>query len=250
MPDPQDLPSDLPQFPQFPTSSHPATPLLDPSSPIFSTTASAALSQIPVLRLETQYLYSPFEELASLPAPKLLEALLSRILVGGIGRLFFQRAEKQGRILWSQNGVLQSVLNGLNPMLLQGVLDELKHLFQLPPTPVLKTKQVEIERLYQQTRLLLRLQILPSVQGEEATLQVLRGAALKFRQQQQLSSLSQDAIKAALDLQRQIEEIRTRVDANAPAQDELVNVLPILRQIADKINSQLDDLSNILAERS
>jgi hypothetical protein len=37
---------------------------------------------------------------------------LGRVLIGGIGRLYFERQSEQGRILWSQDGVLQSVLEG------------------------------------------------------------------------------------------------------------------------------------------
>ena len=51
-----------------------------------------------------------------------------------------------------------------------------------------------MERLYENTHLLLRLRINPAPLGEEANLQVLRGAALKFYQKQQLSKLSLDAL--------------------------------------------------------
>jgi hypothetical protein len=211
--------------------------------------ADSAVS-ISELKIATQYLYSLPDELRALPPQHLLEAMLGRVLVGGIGRLFIQRSDRGGRILWSQNGVLQSVLGELPPMIVQGVLDELKQMFQLPPTPILKSKLVEMTCLYQQSRLLLRLQILPSAQGEEATLQVLRGAALKFRQRQKISGLSQDAFRMALDLQRTIAEIRTRVDMDAIGQSEMMAVLPSLIQLVEAIHVQLDDLNLDLADAS
>ena len=172
--------------------------------------AASQLSSLPVLEVQASHCSSPVEVLATLSPHQLLQELLGRILDGGIGRLYFERQQSQGRILWSQDGILKSVLESLGGPVFQGVIDELKRLTQLPLMPVEHPKQVEIERVYKQTHLLLRLRVMPGNYGEEATLQVLRGAALRFYQQQQLSVLNQDAMRLAEQLQRKVNEIRDR----------------------------------------
>jgi hypothetical protein len=77
-----------------------------------------------------------------------------------------------------------------------------------------QAKQVETECLYQKHRLLLRLRVMPGMHGEEATLQVLRGAALKFYQQQQLTHISRDALGASQELSYKVRELEQRLAAN------------------------------------
>ncbi|MCJ8281343.1 MAG: pilus assembly protein PilB, partial [Rivularia sp. ALOHA_DT_140] len=134
---------------------------------------------LPVLRLPLPESFSADEVLSMLPPKKLLNELLARVLAGGIGRLYLERQPYQGRILWSLNGIVQSVVEELPLSAFQGVLNELKRLSSLPMVTLTQAKQVETECLYQQQRLLLRLRVMPGMYGEEATLQVLRGAALR-----------------------------------------------------------------------
>lgn len=51
------------------------------------------------------------------------------------------------------------------------------------------------------------MRVTPGKYGEEATLQVLRGAALKFYKQQQLVSMGQEAMEFAQQLQSKINEL-------------------------------------------
>jgi len=197
---------------------------------------------LPVLTIAAKYLAEPIETLASLSPQDLLQELLGRILVDGIGRLYFERQQNHGRILWSQNGVLKSVLEQLPLGTLQGVIDALKVLTHLTLIPVQKPKQVEIERLYQNQRLLLRLRVMPGSHGEEATVQVLRGAALKFYQQQQLASLSRDALLIAQDLQRKVDEIRSRTRFYPIVTTEQLSILPALNQVLKSVEQQLEHL--------
>jgi type II secretory ATPase GspE/PulE/Tfp pilus assembly ATPase PilB-like protein len=206
--------------------------------PIAKTAKSEVLesSTLDVLDVQALYLASPVEVLATLPPQQLLPELLARVLEGGIGRLFFERQESHGKILWSQDGVLKSVLEGLNGNIFQGVIDELKRLTQLPLTPLEAPKQVEIERVYQQTHLLLRLRIMPGNYGEEATLQVLRGAALRFFQQQQLSNLNRDALRLAEQLQRKVNEIRDRTRL-APMPMDISALEKLLKSVDEQLEA-------------
>lgn len=207
-------------------------------SPLAKTTTSEVLetSTLDVLNVQASYLSSPVEVLATLPPQQLLPELLARVLEGGIGRLFFERQESQGKILWSQDGVLKSVLEGLDGDIFQGVIDELKCLTQLPLIPLDAPKQVEIERVYQKTHLLLRLRIMPGNYGEEATLQVLRGAALRFFQQQQLSNLNRDALRLAEQLQRKVNEIRDRTRL-APMPMDISALEKLLKSVDEQIEA-------------
>ncbi|MEG4114661.1 MULTISPECIES: hypothetical protein [unclassified Microcoleus] len=198
-------------------------------------------TQLSVLNVEALHLSSQVEVLATLPAPQLLQELLGRVLREGIGRLFFERHQSQGRILWSQDGVLKSMLEGIDIVLFQEVIDELKRLTDMPVCPVEQPKQVEVERIYQNTHLLLRLRVMTVGGKEEATLQVLRGAALRFYQQQQLSTLSRDALRLAEELQRKVNQIRDRTRLSPVPLEGLPALEQVIRNVDDQIEALLHE---------
>ncbi|WP_413160769.1 hypothetical protein ACL6C3_19855 [Capilliphycus salinus ALCB114379] len=140
--------------------------------------------------------------------------------------------------MWSQDGVLKSVLEDLEASQFQGVINELKRLLELPLIPVDKPKQAEIERLYRGTQILLRLRVTPGEHGEEANLQVLRGAALKFHQQHRMTLLSRDALKLAEQLEKKLTEIEKRSDSAPLPSDNL----PLLTQLLKTILRQVETL--------
>lgn len=219
----------------IPKEAPPATAL----TPVPNASPSAEL--LPPLEVKALYLSRPIDFLATLSPQQLLQELLGRVLMGGIGRLYFERQVDKGRILWSQDGVLQSVLENLSEPVFQSVIIELKRFVHFPLLPVIQPKQVEIERGYQQEGLLLRLRVMPGTHGEEATLQVLRGVALKFYQRQQLDKLSQDALKLAQQLQRKLYQIRDR-SRRYPMELE---VLPALNQLLRGVDKQLEALADL-----
>lgn len=243
-----------PEKPSPTTSNHshprqsqsPRTPKKTETPP-FQSAPPSPLS-LPILDVQAHYLSSPVEVLATLPPKNLLNELLARVLAGGIGRLYFERHHDRGRILWSQNGVLQSVLEGLAPSVFQGVINELKRLTHLSMLPVEKPKQVEIERLYKNNRLLLRLRVMPATHGEEATLQVLRGTALKFYQQQQLENLSRDALGIAQQLQHKVNEIRERTRIDPSLTTGQLEALPALDELVKSLEEQIKSLRVVQAQ--
>ncbi len=204
---------------------------------------------LPILRLPVPESFSTDEVLSTLPPKKLLKELLARILAGGIGRLYLERQPYQGRILWSLNGIVQSVIEQLPLSAFQGVLNELKRLNSLPIMTLAQAKQAETECLYQQQRLLLRLRVMPGMYGEEATLQVLRGAALKFYQQQQLTRLTRDALGASQQLSYKVHELQQRLTLNIrnlnPQQSEALNSLNELVENLDRHLRILTDIPSM-----
>lgn len=216
----------LPKSHSQPASTHPAAP---------------AESSLPQLKVQAPYLSQPLEKLANLAPQQLLQELMARVLVKGIGRLYFERQQEGGRVLWSQEGVMQAALENLPLPVFQGLIVELKRVFNLSSIPVEHPKQVDLERMMGQTHLLLVLQLTPVELGEEATLQVLRGKALKFYKQQKIEELSDDAFKLAQQLQRKLSEIGDRFDPSLTS-DSLTS-LPAIHQMLKHIDQQLRTLN-------
>ena len=202
-------------------------------------TGDAVSSNITVLQLPVPEQFGSMEGLATLPPKKLLAELLGRVLTGGIGRLYLERRPYHGRILWSENGVLQSVLEKLPLSVFQGVLNELKRFASLPLTTLAEPKQVDKECLYQQKRLLLRLRVMPGMYGEEGTLQVLRGAALKFYQQQQQARLSRDALGISQQLSYKLHELQERLLLNQDANSRSLEAFTRLNQLLENLDHQI-----------
>ncbi|MEJ1933431.1 pilus assembly protein PilB [Nostoc sp. NIES-2111] len=202
------------------------------------------LSDLTVLQVQTPELFSPIEALINLPPKKLLEELLGRVLGGGIGRLYLERQPYRGRIIWSDNGVLQSILEDLPLSIFQGVLNELKRFAAIPLGIVAEPQQIEKECQYQDSRLLLRIRVMPGTNGEEATLQVLRGAALKFYQQQQLAHLSRDVIGISQQLSYKLHELQQKLQLNPHLKSEQSEALFTLTRLVEKLDHQVKILTD------
>lgn len=218
----------------------PQTPSLNMAA---SRAATESLSAPPIetLTLYPQHLASSIEVLAQLSPSQLIQELLGRVLVGGIGRLYFARQADFGRILWSQDGELKSVLENLPLSVFQGAINELKRLMGLPLIPVKRAQQIEIEKLYQKELLLLRFRVTRSPHGEEGTLQVLRGAALKFYQQQKLTNLSQEALMAAQQLQKQLRAMREYCDRNPNLVSSPPELVGAIQQILQHVQQEIEN---------
>jgi type II secretory ATPase GspE/PulE/Tfp pilus assembly ATPase PilB-like protein len=235
---------DLPPTPSPDNLSQPASFLTIENSRQHGNPSEAVpTDNLPTLPAQVPDLFIPIDELQRLQPKKLLEELLGRVLAGGIGRLYLERQPYEARILWSDNGVLQSVLEKLPLSVFQGVLNELKRFVDLPVTTIAEPKQVEKECVYQENRLLIRLRVMPGIYGEEATLQVLRGAALKFYQQQQLRRLSRDALGIAQQLSFKLHELQERLLLNPTVDTQQLEALVTFNQLVDNLDQQIKILS-------
>lgn len=185
--------------------------------------------------------------LGRLEPKEVTQSLLRRLIAQeGIGRLYLKRQSNTCQILLSKDGAMQSVNDKVSPQLFQGVINELKRMMSLALIPVRKPKQIEIERVYNQRRILFRLRLVPGDHGEEATLQILRGAALKFYQQQQIDNMSRDALGVANDLQQRISKLRTQAQRNLNLQQDtkqktLPAIMSMLKQIEQEITDIIED---------
>jgi type II secretory ATPase GspE/PulE/Tfp pilus assembly ATPase PilB-like protein len=207
------------------------------------TTEIVPPNHLTISPLQTSDISRPLDLLNNLPPRKLLEELLARVLRGGIGRLYLERQYDQGRILWSDNGVLQSVVENLPLSVFQDIINEFKKFAGLPLTLLPEAKQVEKECKYKNNHLLLRLRVMPGIYGEEATLQVLRGAALKFYQQQQLNRLSRDTLVMAQKLSFKLHELEKRLMIDNSMQSEQLKAVVTLTQLVENLDKQLNVLA-------
>ncbi|MDZ8051071.1 MAG: pilus assembly protein PilB [Aulosira sp. ZfuVER01] len=223
------------------------SPILNPNALDKSegeqTTEVLLTSNLTVLPVQIPETLSSIEVLATLPSKKLLEELLARVLLGGIGRLYLERQHDQGRILWSDNGVLQSAIENLPLAVFQDIINEFKQFAGLPIATFDEPKQVEKEWLYENKSLLLRLRVMPGIYGEEATLQVLRGAALKFYQQQQLNRLSRDTLVITQQLSFKLHELEQRLLLNPNLQSEKLDAVIALGQLVENLDKQINVLA-------
>ncbi len=230
----------------------PAAPVAEVSSEMPSTSPlgdEQPISGVPVvLEVVAEHLQDDLLGLSDLSGAQLLDEFLGRMLTGGIGRLYFERHAQSGRILWSQNGVMQVVLEDLPLPKLEDAIAALKQLANLPLLAVTKPQYLELERYYQNTRLLLRLRWVPGTYGEEGNLQVLRGAALKFHQQQQVTMQLQDALTTAQSLQRQINDTRTRMQFYPVTTPEQQTTLSTLVDLLKSVHQQIHTISTMNVE--
>ncbi|PSB44731.1 hypothetical protein C7B80_19635 [Cyanosarcina cf. burmensis CCALA 770] len=205
--------------------------------------ANPTPSGLSAIKVPASYSTNSVESLKTLPPKKLVRELLGRVLEKGIGRLYFERKSlQQGRIVCSQDGNLQCVLTEVPAKLFQDAIEQLKELTHMPLTPAKEAKQVEIERFYHGERVLLRLRVMPGSNGEQATLQVLRGEALEFYQQQQIDTLSRDAMAIANQLQKKLRQLQERASIDAEEHGERYQSLLALNQIIENVERQLEQL--------
>ena len=197
---------------QSPTSAHPKSP--DKAAPDKAPLPTPG-DALPILAVKTTYADASPEILQGLDATELLENLLGRVLTSGIGRLYFEYQSDSGRVLSSTNGILQSLIESFPIARFESLIWALKNLMKVSPEPVTEPLQVEIERWHEKNRLLLRLRLIPQWEGEEvvgedATLQILRGAALRFYQQQQRTHLCRETFLVAKSLQLKVQALQER----------------------------------------
>ncbi|WP_088241635.1 pilus assembly protein PilB [Calothrix rhizosoleniae] len=199
--------------------------------------------KLPVLSLPPAEELHPLDVLPTLAPKQLLTELLSRVLTSGIGRLYLKREPYEGQIIWSNNGIPQYVIEKLPLSQYQGVLNELKRFGSFSLTTIDQIQQVEKEYLHQNNSLLIRLRIMPGECGEEATLQVLKGTALKFYRQKQIERLSNDSLRITQTLSHKLHNLQERLLLNSNDNAEKLTALHQLDQLINSLDYQIKILT-------
>jgi type II secretory ATPase GspE/PulE/Tfp pilus assembly ATPase PilB-like protein len=210
------------------------------------------LDQVPNIAVEIPSEFTPVERLATLPPKKILVELLGRVITAKIGRLYLERQPYEGKIFWTDNGVLQAQVEKIPLSVFQGVLNELKRFAALPMSKVTEPKQVEKECLYHQKPLLLRSRVMSGDYGEEATIQVLKGSALKFYHQQQMGFLSRDTLETVQKLRCLLNELQERFLPDFELSPQQLEALASLNPLMENLDQQVRVLlsNNSLPENS
>jgi len=229
-----------------------------PPSKTVATSATSATfiprDDLKLFEIQPEPPHLPVSMLVILPPDRLLPALLAQVLSSGIGRLFFERREKQGSILYSQDGVRQSVLDALPVDLFEDTLDRLKQFMELDAVPEPQAcdptsaspkdqRESDSEFIYRDERVLLRLRVMSGNYGEEATLQVLRGKAMEFYQEKKIEEWSLAAVTSAKLLKFLVRKIRSAYLHRAPRAGHNLTFLPQLEYLLDQLETEMEDLS-------
>ncbi len=191
-----------------------------------------------VLDISTNNLDRPTEQLKSLPPELLWSELLARILSEGIGRLYLQKHDRCGRIICSNNGVIQFSLDNVAFSLFESIIKEIKKMAKMPLTVLKKNQKFAIQKYYNHERILLRLEFFVGKFGEEITIQVLRGQALRFYEQRQADKTIEQAIYLGQKLEKTLKKIR-KCQSAADVVD-----LSSLKAIMRQVEKQLDLLDS------
>ncbi|MDJ0726588.1 MAG: hypothetical protein QNJ38_15885 [Prochloraceae cyanobacterium] len=178
----------------------------------------------------------------SLNKEKLWDELLNRLLKGKIGRIYLKSGRDSRSILCFENGVKQLSIDNVDREAYQYLIQKLKSLSNLPANPVEKVKKFEMQRWYKQERILLCFQLRPGQFAEEGTLQILRGQALTFYQQQQMDELGREALKLSQQLERKLKQIQLRSRINP----QPIDCLAELRQTQQKIVRSLQAIEQTM----
>ena len=211
-----------------------------PAAPEPRPAMAAQLSSLPSLDLPPAQSTGQPIDWRQLPARELVATVLHQVLERGLGRLYFERHATTGKIVASQHGQVESLVEAIELPLFEAVILELKRLAQLPLQPTNGPQQGQVERLYGEERLLLRLRLMVNSHGEEATLQMVRGEGLKRYQRQRLSDLSRETLGLAQTLQRRVhgllEETRQRGEVDPLPAPTLHTLHHLLQSMQAEVN--------------
>lgn len=200
-----------------------------------------AEAQISQLIAETLGKTSVPEELAPLTAdflpqlsPQLSwQKLLDQAFQHQTEYITLTRYSDRGGIVAEKNGSPQSALDRVPLPIFCSLIDEIKRMARLPQNTSSHPQKLVLERLYEQERILLRLEFSVYQQLEAVKIQILRGQALKIYEQQQMDRVCDQALQLAKQLEKTLRRIQACFDSA-----EFIN-LKELQSINGRINHQL-----------
>jgi hypothetical protein len=143
------------------------------------------------------------------------------------------RYSDRGGIVAEKDNSLQSTLDHVPLPIFCSLIDEIKRMARLPQNTSSHPQKLVLERLYEQERILLRLEFTVQQQLEAVRIQILRGQALKTYEQQQMDRVCDQAIQLAKQLEKTLRRIQACFDSA-----EFTN-LKELQSINGRINHQL-----------
>jgi hypothetical protein len=146
--------------------------------------------------------------LASLSPKELWQELLKIILKGEVETFILKINPDYGSIIKESYNQQQLILDRVNINTFNQLLNEIKVLAKLTPTPLEQSKKVAIEKSYNGERVLLRLEFILNRWGEEVIVQILRGKSLESYEQKQSDKMLEQALTLARKLEKTLKKMR------------------------------------------
>ena len=166
---------------------------------------------------------------------KLLEAAFQH----HIHQIILTRHSDRGSIVANENGNLQSKIEQLPLPTFCSLIDEIKRMARIPQNTANHPKKVVLERIYEEERILLRLEFTAQSGTEIAVVNILRDRELQTYEQKQMDRISDHALQLAQQLEKALKKIQACFDSAE------INNLAELQTIQSRINHQLRLLDKI-----
>ena len=154
-------------------------------------------------------------------------------------RLKLTRHSDRGGIVAQKDEKTQSSIDRLPLPTFCSLIDEIKRMARLPQNTSSHPQKVVLERIYEEERILLRLEFLVKGEDEIIIVQILRDRALQIYEQKQMDRISEQALQLAQQLEKTLRKIQACFDSA-----ELTN-LRELQTVQSRINHQLRLLDKI-----
>ncbi|WP_036478208.1 hypothetical protein [Myxosarcina sp. GI1] len=135
------------------------------------------------------------------------QKLYQKILNGEIDRLCLKNHNNFCQIIGSHNEAAAFSWQDVEPSVFTAIANEVKALVKLPPVPLEKPRRVAMEKRRNNERLLLRIELTPSIKGEEIVFAALKGKTLQTYDRQQLEKMSEQALTLAQKLEKTVKSI-------------------------------------------
>ena len=198
------------------------------------TSDSSIEYQTPIIDVQAQNVDKYLESFKNLPPRQLWQKLLNTILEEGTGKLCLQQNLNSGSIIYYQNEIAQSSLKKLPLDTFEAIIKEIKIMAQLPSNKLERAKKIAVKKFHNYQKVLLRIELLIGEFGEEATVQIMSGRALKIYEQKQ----SDKTLEQAISLGKKLEKALIKINLNQKAVPfrELENLKVIVKRIENQLN--------------
>jgi len=198
------------------------------------------------LNLSFKYLDEPSQSLLNLPSNQFIPELLAKVIKEKVNQINIENLKGYGRISWQKHKENQVIIDQIPKKQLATIINELKKMLFLPIQPVTNIKKIESLRNYKNSKVLLRLKIVPSHEGEQLFLYLFWGKMLQDYQDYQINRLSKEGMIICDQLEEKIKQLIERSKFYDLADQDF----PSLHQLQDKIYYQIELLSSLLYNHS
>ncbi|MGV2831237.1 hypothetical protein [Myxosarcina sp. GI1(2024)] len=162
------------------------------------------------------------------------QKLYNQLLDGEIDRLCLRSNHNLCKITGSRLDTIELAWERIEPAVFTAIVNKIKALLKLPPVPLKQPKKVALEKLRDRERVLLRIELTPSHQGEEIIFTAMRGKTLQSHKQKQIDQMGEQALFLALKLENILKKLRL-----SSAHGEPKNLAALKTALAE-IESQLE----------